>query len=83
MLPSQYSSVDEVEKMNTNAIVKRDDMIMMVIRNVKYVSSGWKSLEIWIESGERYKYSQESGELKKGNMTMVRGNLNFSLNSGV
>ena len=69
--------------MNTNAIVKRDDMIMMVIRNVKYVSSGWKSLEIWIESGERYKYSQESGELKKGNMTMVRGNLNFSLNSGV
>ena len=83
MLPSQYSSVDEVEKMNTNAIVKRDDMIMMVIRNVKYVSSGWKSLEIWIESGERYKYSQESGELKKGNMTMVRGNLNFSLNRGV
>ena len=69
--------------MNTNAIVKRDDMIMMVIRNVKYVSSGWKSLEIWIESGERYKYSQESGELKKGNMTMVRGNLNFSLNRGV
>ena len=69
--------------MKTNAIVKRDDMIMMVIRNVKYVSSGWKSLEIWIESGERYKYSQESGELKKGNMTMVRGNLNFSLNRGV